>query len=53
MSLVLMPVRTLIADPVDLAVGVRLDEDATKVGITSMVPLALQPWAEQADVWTA
>ena len=48
-----MPIRTLIADPVDLAMGVRLDEDPAKVGIASMVPLALQQWAEQADVWTA
>ena len=53
MPLVLMPIRTLIADPVYLALGIRLDEDAAKVDITSMVPLALQQWAEQLDVWTA
>ena len=49
---VLMPIRTLVADPVHFAVGLRLDEDVAKVGIAGMVPLALQQWAEQADTWT-
>ena len=48
---VLMPIRTLVADPVDFASGLRLDEDVDEVSILFMVPLALQQWAEQADVW--
>ena len=48
-----MPIRTLIADPAHFAMGVRLDEDVAKVVVASMVPLALQQWAEQANVWTA
>ena len=48
---VLMSIRTLIADPVDLASGLRLDEDIPKVSILFKIPLALQQRAEQADVW--
>ena len=32
--------------------GVRSDDDVAKVSILGMVPLMLQHWAEQADVWT-
>ena len=46
-----MAIWTLTAGPPDLGVGVRFDNDVAKVNIAEMVPLALQKWAEEANVW--
>ena len=42
----------LITLPPHLPVAVRPDEDVAKMSILGMIPLALQNWAQQADVWT-
>ena len=42
----------LITPPPHFPVSVRLDEDVAMVSILGMVPLTLQYWAKQADVWT-
>ena len=46
-----MAIWALIASPPHLPAAVRPDEDVAKVSILGTVPLALQQWAEQADVW--
>ena len=48
-----MAVRALIATPPCLSCSVRLNEDvrSSKMSVLSMIPLELQHWAEQADVW--
>ena len=46
-----MAIWALIASPPHLSCSVRLDEDVAKMGISGMIPLALQHWAEQTDVW--
>ena len=46
-----MPIRTLAADPVNFAATFRGDENVAEVSILYMVPLAVQQWAEEADVW--
>ena len=43
---------TLITLPPHLPVAVSLDDGVAKMSIPGMIPLALQYWAEQADVWT-
>ena len=43
-------VRALIASPPRLSCSVRLDEAVGEMSILGMIPLALQQWAEQADV---
>ena len=43
----------LVTDPGDLLVTLRLDDNAAKVSVLVMVPLALQVGAEKADVWAA
>ena len=47
-----MAIRALVTAPPHLSVSVRLDEDVAVVNILGVMPLALQHWAEQADVWT-
>ena len=42
--------RALITLPPNPLVAVRPDEDAAKMSVLVMIPLALQHWAEQADV---
>ena len=49
--LVWMAIWTLIAGPPDLGVDLGLDDNVAKVSIVGMVPLALQKWAEEANVW--
>ena len=44
-------VRTLIADPLHLHIAVRPDNTASKGGICRVVPLSLQDWVQQADIW--
>lgn len=44
---------TLSADPVHLAIAARGDGDGSKMGISAVVPLALQLKAELTDVWTS
>ena len=46
-----MAIGALIASPPHLSVSVRLDDDLLKMGVLGMIPLELQHWAEQADVW--
>ena len=46
-----MAVWALVASPPHLPVAVRPDKDVAKMSILGMIPLALQHWAEQADVW--
>ena len=46
-----MTIWTLTAGPPDLGVGVGSDDNIPKVIIPGMVPLALQKWAEEANVW--
>ena len=47
-----MAVGALGTAPPHLSVTVRLNEGAAKMSIFGTMPLALQHWAEQADVWT-
>ena len=46
-----LAIWALITAPPHLSVTVRLDQDVVKMHILDMMPLALQHWAEQADVW--
>ena len=46
-----MAIWALCAGPPDLDVGLGLDDNVAKVSIVGMIPLALQKWAEEADVW--
>ena len=46
-----MATWTLTAGPPDLDVSLRLDDDVANVSVVGMIPLALQKWAEEADVW--
>ena len=46
-----MAVRALIASPPCLSCSVRLYADVPKMSVLSIIPLELQHWAEQADVW--
>ena len=48
---VLMPIRTLVAGPVNLATSPRSDQNVAEGSIMFMIPLALQQRAEEADVW--
>ena len=47
-----MAIWALITMPPHLPVAVRPDEDVALMSILGRVPLALQHWAEQADVCT-
>ena len=46
-----MPIRTIFAHPMDFAVALRLDDNAAKVSILVMVPLALHFKSQLTDVW--
>ena len=46
-----MPIRTLVAGPVDFAASARVNEDVAEVSVLFMISLALQQCAEEADVW--
>ena len=48
-----MPIRTLVANPVNFAATARGDEGVAEVSILFMIPLALQQRAEEADVWAS
>ena len=44
-------IRTLVADPPDSFYTVWSDNTAAKGGICRVVPLLLQDWVQQADIW--
>ena len=46
-----MPIWTIVAYPVHFAIAMWLDDNAAKVSILVMVPLALQLRPQLADVW--
>ena len=46
-----MAIRALVTAPPHLSVSVWLDEDLPKMSVLGMIPLALQHWADQADIW--
>ena len=48
-----MAIWTLITLPPPFFVGMRLDNTAAKVSILGRMELALQKWAEQANVWAS
>ena len=41
----------LVTAPPHLSCSVRLDEDMPKMTVFGMIPLVLQYWTEQTDVW--
>ena len=47
-----MTIWTIRACPMHLPMAVWGDEYVAQVSIFGLVPLLLQLWAEQADVWT-
>ena len=47
-----MTIWTIRARPMHLPMAVWGDEYVAQVSICGMVPLLLQLWAKQADVWT-
>jgi len=42
---------TLITHPPNPNVAVRLDNDVSQVKVLGMVPLLLDLWPEEADIW--